>query len=450
MKDMFRKNLFYAARLICAFVFLSFGALNCNSQDLMSIVSPSSASETAKSDAQKKLSAAEERANKLKEQSLSDSKAFHRLAKVTVDFTRENVSESLADILVKKIFGFPLVVVCYVAFFVLVGWFMQKFLVSFIFNLFLKYKSGSAVSESKRIFLKLKSPVSWFIIVSIADSIAMLLSKNQDVIFLTRRISTIFFFAIVCWALQILIDGFFKMAEERLVIKYAATRNLLVLGNRIVKYTVFTLAFIIILDVCGANITAVIASLGIGGAALAFASKDTIANFFGSVSLIIDRPFIVGDWISAGGVEGIVEFIGFRSTRIRTFPRTVVTIPNSVLANESVENWSKRNKRRADLTVGLTYSTTAEQMEEIVSDIKKLLENNPKVDSSDIRVHFTSFGDSSLNISIVYYVFELDANPYGNAIQGVNLDIMRAVQKRNLSFAFPSRSIYVETMPPVK
>ena len=280
------------------------------------------------------------------------------------------------------------------------------------------------------------------------DSAVLLLTKNPDVAFLTRRVSTVLFFFLLSWALKIFSDAVFKMLEENMAKKYVAAKNLLTLGNQITKYTIYTISFLVILDTLGANITAVVASLGIGGAALAFASKDTIANFFGSVSLIVDRPFIVGDWITAAGVEGVVEFIGFRSTRIRTFPRTVVSIPNSVLANATVENWSKRNKRRYSATLGMTYSATPEQMEAIVEDIKTILRNNSRVDQSDIRVSFSGFGDSSLDISVLYYLFDISPIPFAEDVQKINLDIMRAVQKRGLSFAFPSRSIYVESVPP--
>ncbi len=446
--QIFYRILFSAAMLLGA-------VLNCTAQSPFSALAGATSPQAEASDSEINNSESEYTspeliAQKIREKSLSDAKELHFMARSTVQFIRENISEDFADFLSKKYFGIRGVVVLLSVLIVGLAWALQRFVIAFIFRLLLRTKNGDTVKASRLILSRLRSPISWFVILMALDAAILLLSRNPDVIFFARRVSTVLFFVLLCWALQILSDALFKIAEERVAIKYAATKNLLFLGNRIMRYAIYTITCLVILDTLGANITAVVASLGIGGAALAFASKDTIANFFGSMSLIIDRPFVVGDWISAAGVEGIVEFIGFRSTRIRTFPRTVVSIPNFVLANETVENWSKRNKRRVTMTVGLTYSTTAEQIVQIVEDIKTLLKNNPKVDSSDVRVNFSGFGDSSLDISILYYVFELDPIPFGEAVQDVNIDIMRAVQKRNLSFAFPSRSLYVETLPEKK
>lgn len=385
---------------------------------------------------------------KLKSDSMTDSKNLHMFMRGIVKFTRNNISEKAADFLLTKVCGIRIVSIVAISATAAFAWILQHYIIAFAFSLFLREKNGKSVRDSRRILARLRSPVSWFVILVAGDSAVLLLTKNPDVAFLTRRVSTVLFFFLLSWALKIFSDAVFKMFEEKMAKKYVAAKNLLTLGNQITKYTIYTISFLVILDTLGANITAVVASLGIGGAALAFASKDTIANFFGSVSLIVDRPFIVGDWITAAGVEGVVEFIGFRSTRIRTFPRTVVSIPNSVLANATVENWSKRNKRRYSATLGMTYSATPEQMEAIVEDIKTILRNNSRVDQSDIRVSFSGFGDSSLDISVLYYLFDISPIPFAEDVQKINLDIMRAVQKRGLSFAFPSRSIYVESVPP--
>lgn len=369
------------------------------------------------------------------------------LARSTVRFVHDNISPDLADILAKKVCGVRVISPVLGLILIFAAWALQHFFIAFIFNLIFRTKNKETVKASRLLLAKLRHPISWFVILVATDAAVLLLSHSPDFTFTVRRISTVFFFVLLCWVLRIISDAFFKMLEERMTVQYAATKNLLDLGSRITKYAIYTFTFLVVLDTLGANITAVVASLGIGGAALAFASKDTIANFFGSMSLIMDKPFMVGDWITTVGIEGTVEYIGFRSTRIRTFPRTVVSIPNSVLANATVENWSKRNKRRVTMTIGLTYDTTADQLEQIVGDIKKLLRENPKVDSSDIRVSFANFGESSLDISILYYVFDLNAIPFGERVQEINLAIMRAVQSRGLSFAFPSRSLYVETMP---
>ena len=127
----------------------------------------------------------------------------------------------------------------------------------------------------------------------------------------------------------------------------------------------------------GYPITGVIASLGIGGLAFALAAKDSISNIFGSLMIIFDRPFHVGDWIKAGEMEGTVEEVGFRSTKIRTFAKTLISVPNNIIANMALDNYSRMPKRRIRLTVGVTYDTTPDQMREAVRRIRELLKDSP-------------------------------------------------------------------------
>ncbi len=203
----------------------------------------------------------------------------------------------------------------------------------------------------------------------------------------------------------------------------------------------------------GYSIAGLIASLGIGGAALALASQDTIANMFGSIMILLDKPFKVGDWISGDGFEGIVERIGFRSTRIRTFAKTVENIPNNHLANVTVENMDRRKDpglgvRRIKMTVGVTYSTTADQMEKAVEAIRQILKEDEGVDQRmTTLVNFTDFGDSSLDIFIYYFSNSANWQYYLDVRQRVNLKIMRKLEEMGLEIAFPTRSLHIESVP---
>ena len=196
------------------------------------------------------------------------------------------------------------------------------------------------------------------------------------------------------------------------------------------------------------DITAFVASLGIGAMAIAFAAKDSLANIFGSLVIITERPFVIGDWISANNVEGIVESITFRSTCIRTFYQELVYVPNNLLSNTPIINYTQRQKYRIQFMLGLTYSTTREQMQEVCQQIRSLCERLDEIYNDGIDVNFFEFGDSSLNIRIVCYAKAPNNSVYLRAREKFNLEVMKILEENGVNCAFPSRSIYFETPIP--
>jgi len=176
--------------------------------------------------------------------------------------------------------------------------------------------------------------------------------------------------------------------------------QLIPIVRKSMKLFVGVIVFVLIIQNMGYSVGSLLAGLGIGGLALALAAQDTLSNFFGSVTILLDRPFAIGDWIEGDDFEGVVEEIGIRSTRIRTFGKTVISIPNSVLANSVVNNWSRMPIRRVKMTVGVTYDTKADQMEKAVEGIRELLKMHPAVHQGFFLVNFTDYGASSLYIFI--------------------------------------------------
>ena len=211
------------------------------------------------------------------------------------------------------------------------------------------------------------------------------------------------------------------------------------------KFLVISIGFVAIMNVWGYNISGFLASLGLVGMALALAAKDTASNLFGSLVIFSDRPFKIGDWIMTPDVEGIVEQIGIRSTKVRTFAQAIVTVPNAVLANSAILNWSRMGKRRIKMNIGLTYSTTATQMQNIVQDLRTMLENHNDIHQDTIFIYFTDFQDSSLGIFCYFFTKTINWGEYMRVREDVNLKIMHIVEQNGASFAFPSRSIYIET-----
>jgi len=203
-----------------------------------------------------------------------------------------------------------------------------------------------------------------------------------------------------------------------------------------------------ILQVWGINVAGLVAGLGIGGLAFALAAKDTAANLFGSIALLLDKSIRIGEWIKIDDVEGVVEDIGIRTTKIRSFKKSLITLPNQMLANSPIENFSRRGIRRIKMNIGLTYDASSKQIEKVILDIKTMLRNHEGIAQDEtMLVSFTSFDDSSLGILI--YTFSKTSNweRYLAIKEEVNLNVMKIVEENNVAFAFPSQSLYIESMP---
>jgi MscS family membrane protein len=219
--------------------------------------------------------------------------------------------------------------------------------------------------------------------------------------------------------------------------------QLIPLLRKATKVFVGVLTFVLVAQNLGYSVSGLLAGLGIGGLALAMAAKDTLANFFGSVMILTDRPFHVGDWITLPGADGVVEEIGLRSTRIRTFAKTLVSIPNSQLANETVENHSLMPKRRIKFELGVTYDTTADQMRGAVARIEEYLQGNPDIHQEFMLVKFTEFANSSLNIFVYCFTVTTDWTRHLTVRQEVNLAIMDILTDLGLEVAFPTRTVHL-------
>lgn len=215
-----------------------------------------------------------------------------------------------------------------------------------------------------------------------------------------------------------------------------------------VKVFVVIIVGVQIIGQMGGDVKGLLAGLGLGGLAFALAARDSVANIFGSIVILADRPFRVGDWIEADGVEGTVEEIGFRSTRIRTFAKSLITVPNSVVANWAINNWSDRPMRRVKMTVGVSYEATPRQMEAAVEGIRDILRNHPQIYQDFFLVNFTDFGESALEIFLYCFTVTTVWAEYLQVRQEINLAIMRLCQELGLEIAFPTRTVYLRRDKP--
>mgnify|MGYP006137628729 CR=1 FL=1 len=211
-----------------------------------------------------------------------------------------------------------------------------------------------------------------------------------------------------------------------------------------IRFFILILAFIAVLQEWGYNVSGFIASLGLVGMAFALAAKDTASNLFGSLVIFTDKPFKIGDWIKTPEVEGTIENVGIRSTKVRTFAQALVSVPNGVLANSAILNWSKMSKRRVKTILGLIYSTSGQTLESIISDIKKMLANHCDIDQETIHIYFSSFGESSLNIFCYYFTKSTNWGEFMKVRESTYLSIMKIVEDNGSSFAFPTQTLHIE------
>lgn len=210
---------------------------------------------------------------------------------------------------------------------------------------------------------------------------------------------------------------------------------------------VWIMAVIVGLNNAGYDVGALIAGLGIGGLAFALAAQDTVANFFGGVTIFVDKPFTVNDWIIIDGHEGIVEEVGIRSTRIRTFPGRLITIPNKVFAESAIENVSVEPSRRVILMLGLTYDTDHNRIKEALSILASIHEKfSAQLEEKHLEL-FDSFGDFSLNVKFVYYIKKGEDVFQTNS--AINLEILERFNAAGLDFAFPTQTIHATVEKPL-
>jgi len=223
--------------------------------------------------------------------------------------------------------------------------------------------------------------------------------------------------------------------------------QLIPLLGRAAKLAILIFGLLFILDNLGVDITTLLAGVSIGGLAIALAAQDTVKNFIGSVSIFVDQPFTVGDFIAAGDILGTVTEVGVRTTRIRALDGAQVTVPNGDLTNRTITNHSIRTYRRYATSITVTYGTQPQQMEQFVEGVRTIVSDHPKVAEGSATVQFHEMGNSSLDF---FYAAVFNVTDYGEWLacrQDIFLEVMKLADRLGIDFAFPSTSVYIEQMP---
>jgi small-conductance mechanosensitive channel len=216
-------------------------------------------------------------------------------------------------------------------------------------------------------------------------------------------------------------------------------------------YTVIRAVFVavvvlIALSNLGVDISALVAGLGVGGIAVALAAQNVLGDLLASLSIVLDKPFVVGDFIVAGADKGTVEQIGIKTTRLRSLSGEQLVLSNKDLLESRIQNFKRMMERRAVQQIGVVYGTNAEKLEEIPNVIRAIVEKQKKLRFD--RCHFASYGESSLNFEIVFYVLDSDYNVFMDIQQSVLLDIFKEFSARKIDFAFPTRTLIIERSAP--
>ncbi len=311
------------------------------------------------------------------------------------------------------------------------------------FFLFLARKSNTSLDE--QIIVALKEPIRFgFVVVGIHVFFLLIFVNNN---FIHLLLESLIIFTIF-WAIVSIID-----AIKDYLFNYSTTdkQHSQELGNfvaKVIKGIIIAIGASMILSNWGVNVTGIVASLGLGGLAFALAAKDTAANLFASIALLLDNSIKSGEWIKVAGVEGVVEGVGMRTTKIRSFQKSLFTVPNHLIANNPIENFSRRGVRRIKMNVGLTYDTSSSQLEKIVLEIREMLQNHPKISQKEtLLVNFNAFGDSALDIFIYAFAYTSQWDHYLDIREDIHLKIIQIVERNGSAFAFPSQSLYVESLP---
>jgi MscS family membrane protein len=349
----------------------------------------------------------------------------------------------------KKVFGIKIWQYIGLLIIVTIGVLIER-LFEFLFRLLvrkmLKLKKGERLA--KKLILPVTKPLSLIIVLSIVllfiPALLLPINVTQYLILGIKALIPLLVTIVIYKLTDLLSDYLMAKAEKT---ENTLDDQLIPLLRKILKVFVVIIGGIYVLLNLNIDILPLLTGLSIGSLALAFAAQDTLKNFFGSIMIFIDRPFQIGQWITAGDADGTVEEVGFRSTRIRTFRNSLVYIPNAKLADTTIDNHGLRNYRRFYTKISLTYDTPPQLIEVFVEGLKDLVHKHPKTVKNKMEIHFNEMADFSLNI--MFYIF-FEVPTWSEELEArdeILLGILRLAESIGVNFAFPTTTLHMETFP---
>ena len=306
----------------------------------------------------------------------------------------------------------------------------------------------SSLQSSARILQKIARPLSWLLItlliVPFLPMLQLPIGINRYLVMFIRALTPFFATLALYRGVDLLSYYLMQVAGKT---ENKLDDQLVPLVSKALKLLVVLIGVLYILQNLNFNITTLLAGISIGGIALALAAQDTLKNFFGSVMIFLDKPFQIGDRISFNGVDGMVEEVGFRSTRVRTFANSLVYVPNGKLADMVIDNYGLRKYRRFNPTIGITYDTPPALIKKFVEGLDQIIAKHPATRKDSWEVRFNAMSDSSLNI-LFYTFFDVpDWTSELKAREEILMAIVELAEELGVRFAFPTSTIHVEELP---
>ena len=260
----------------------------------------------------------------------------------------------------------------------------------------------------------------------------------------TSLVAAVAIIVIAYRAIDIVVDVLTRRASKT---ETKLDDSLVPLLRTSMRLFVTAVGLLFVLQNLNVNVSSLVAGLGLGGLAVALAAQDTVRNVLAGATIFADKPFEVGDWVIVDGVEGTVETVGFRSTRVRTFYNSLVSVPNGNLMNAGIDNMGKRRWRRYKTTLGVGYHTTTDQMQAFVEGIRAIIRSSPGMRQDYFMVEFHGFGATSLDVLVYCFMDAADWNEELRTRHVLNLDIMRLAESLQVDFAFPTQTLHIAELP---
>jgi MscS family membrane protein len=318
----------------------------------------------------------------------------------------------------------------------------RKIFTKYIFRFILFLSKKTSVEILSNILLAFEKPMrSFFVFIGLFVAVVYFPFDESFHSFFDKVFRTLIIFHIA-WGLFNLsasTSSIFTQVGKKMKIEFDDI--LLPFVSKLLRFAIVVMALSIIASEWEYNVSGFVAGLGLGGLAFALAAQESIKNFFGGVIIIVEKPFTLGDWIKAPSVEGFVEDISFRSTKIRTFADSVIVVPNSTLSNEPIENWTKMRKRLITFDIGILYSTPVAKVRNCVDRIDTYLHEHAEVDNELIIVRFNTFNESSLDIFIYFFTIPTGWVAHMKVKEDINMKVMEILEEEGVSLAFPTRTL---------
>jgi small-conductance mechanosensitive channel len=286
-----------------------------------------------------------------------------------------------------------------------------------------------------------KTHILFILVVSIFLGAQLLVLPDQASNLI--RVATVVLFLIqgANWSITILHCILVNRGDKNLADPAGSTMTINAI-ELIAKVAIWTIVLLLALDNMGFQVTALIASLGIGGIAIGLAVQNILGDLFASLSISLDKPFVIGDFINVGDFSGTVEYIGLKSTRLRSLSGEQVVFSNSDLLNSRIRNFKRMARRRILFSFGVTYDTPPEKLALIPKIVQGIIDGQEKVTFD--RAHFKEFGDYSLVFEVVYFMEVPEFNSYMDTQQRVNLDLYKRLSEEGVGFAYPTQTVFVK------